>query len=106
MGFAAGSGITPVLSIMATHAGGEPDSRFTLVYGNQRINTIMFNEALQDLKDRYPARLSLIHLLSRQPQEVELLHGRIDEAKVAELLRTVAAGRATSTRPSSAGPRA
>ena len=49
----------------------------------------MFNEALQDLKDRYPARLSLIHLLSRQAQELELLNGRIDESKVAELLRTV-----------------
>ena len=49
----------------------------------------MFNEALQDLKDRYPARLALVHLLSRQPQEVELLHGRIDEAKVGELLRTL-----------------
>jgi ring-1,2-phenylacetyl-CoA epoxidase subunit PaaE len=89
VGFAAGSGITPVLSIMATTLADEPQSRFTLVYGNQRINTIMFNEALQDLKDRYPARVSLIHLLSRQAQEVELLHGRIDEAKVAELLRTM-----------------
>ena len=89
VGFAAGSGITPMLSIIATTLDGEPDSSFTLVYGNQRINTIMFNEALQDLKDRYPARLSLIHLLSRQAQELELLNGRIDEAKVAELLRTV-----------------
>jgi ring-1,2-phenylacetyl-CoA epoxidase subunit PaaE len=89
VGFAAGSGITPMLSIIATTLDSEPDSSFTLVYGNQRVNTIMFNEALQDLKDRYPARLSLIHLLSRQAQELELLNGRIDEAKVAELLRTV-----------------
>jgi ring-1,2-phenylacetyl-CoA epoxidase subunit PaaE len=89
VGFAAGSGITPVLSIMASTLADEPDSRFTLVYGNQRVNTIMFNEALQDLKDRYPARVSLIHLLSRQAQEVDLLHGRIDQAKVAELLRAV-----------------
>src|SRR5215208_3065070 len=89
VGFAAGSGITPVLSIMATTLAAEPDSRFTLVYGNQRVNTIMFNEALQDLKDRYPARVSLIHVLSRQPQEVPLLNGRIDEAKVPELLRTM-----------------
>lgn len=88
-GFAAGSGITPILSIIASTLASEPHSRFTLVYGNQRVNTIMFNEALQDLKDRYPARLSLIHLLSRQAQEVELLNGRIDEAKVAELLGTV-----------------
>jgi ring-1,2-phenylacetyl-CoA epoxidase subunit PaaE len=88
-GFAAGSGITPILSIIASTLASEPGSRFTLVYGNQRVNTIMFNEALQDLKDRYPARLSLIHLLSRQAQEVDLLNGRLDEAKMAELLRTV-----------------
>ncbi|MDP3619572.1 MAG: 2Fe-2S iron-sulfur cluster-binding protein [Ramlibacter sp.] len=86
VGFAAGSGITPVLSIIATTLAAEPGSRFTLVYGNQRSNTIMFNEALQDLKDRYPARLSLVHLLSRQPQEVALLNGRLDESKVGELL--------------------
>jgi ring-1,2-phenylacetyl-CoA epoxidase subunit PaaE len=84
--FAAGSGITPVLSIIASTLAGQPDASFTLVYGNQRVDSIMFNEALQDLKDRYPARLALVHLLSRQSQEVELLHGRIDEAKVSELL--------------------
>jgi ring-1,2-phenylacetyl-CoA epoxidase subunit PaaE len=89
VGFAAGSGITPILSIMASTLAAEPESRFTLVYGNQRVNTIMFNEALQDLKDRYPARVALIHLLSRQAQEVELLNGRIDEVKVANLLRTM-----------------
>jgi ring-1,2-phenylacetyl-CoA epoxidase subunit PaaE len=89
VGFAAGSGITPLLSIIATTLAQEPESRFTLVYGNQRVNTIMFSEALQDLKDRYPARFALIHLLSRQPQETALLNGRIDEAKVGELLRTL-----------------
>ena len=87
VGFAAGSGITPILSIVASTLASQPESRFTLVYCNQRVNTIMFNEALQDLKDRYPARLTLIHLLSRQPTEVELLHGRLDEAKVRELLQ-------------------
>lgn len=91
VGFAAGSGITPILSIMATTLAAEPESRFTLVYCNQRSNTIMFNEALQDLKDRYPARVTLIHLLSRQPQEVALLHGRLDEAKVRELLDSLVA---------------
>ncbi len=91
VGFAAGSGITPMLSIIASTLASESASRFTLVYGNQRVNTIMFNEALQDLKDRYPARLSLIHLLSRQAQEVDLLNGRIDEDKVAQLLRTLVA---------------
>ncbi len=88
-GFAAGSGITPILSIIATTLAEEPHSRFTLVYSNQRVGSIMFHEALQDLKDRYPARLTLIHLLSRQPQEVALLHGRLDEAKVGELLSTI-----------------
>ncbi|MBC5764917.1 1,2-phenylacetyl-CoA epoxidase subunit PaaE [Ramlibacter albus] len=89
VGFAAGSGITPILSIISSTLAAEPDSRFTLVYCNQRVNTIMFNEALQDLKDRYTSRLTLIHLLSRQPTEVELLHGRLDEAKVRELLQAL-----------------
>jgi ring-1,2-phenylacetyl-CoA epoxidase subunit PaaE len=89
VGFAAGSGITPILSIVASTLEAEPDSRFTLVYANQRVDSIMFNEALSDLKDRFPARLSLVHLLSRQPQEVALFNGRLDAAKVAELLRTV-----------------
>jgi ring-1,2-phenylacetyl-CoA epoxidase subunit PaaE len=89
VGFVAGSGITPLLSIIATSLAQDPASSFTLVYGNQRVNTIMFNEALQDLKDCYPARLTLIHLLSRQPQETALLNGRIDQAKVGELLNTL-----------------
>jgi ring-1,2-phenylacetyl-CoA epoxidase subunit PaaE len=89
LGIAAGSGITPVLSIMAHTLATEPASRFTLVYGNQRSNSIMFNEALQDLKDRYNERVSLIHVLSRQPQEVDLFHGRLDEDKVTLLLSQV-----------------
>ncbi len=87
--FAAGSGITPVLSIIASMLHAEPGSRFTLVYANQRVNTIMFNEALQDLKDTYSARLTLIHVLSRQAQDVPLLGGRLDPAKVAELLKVL-----------------
>jgi ring-1,2-phenylacetyl-CoA epoxidase subunit PaaE len=86
IGFAAGSGITPMLSIIATTLAQEPDSRFTLVYGNRRTDSIMFSEALQDLKDRYPARFTLLHVLSRQPQETALFNGRIDAAKVGELL--------------------
>lgn len=89
VGWAAGSGITPLLSIIASTLISEPDSRFTLVYCNQHINTIMFNEALQDLKDRYPARLTLIHLLSRQAQEVALFNGRLDAAKVSALLASL-----------------
>ncbi len=82
VGFAAGSGITPILSILATTLEEQPASKFTLVYGNRRMDSVMFNEALQDLKDRYPSRLTLIHILSRQAQEVPLLEGRIDAAKV------------------------
>lgn len=82
VGFAAGSGITPILSILASTLEEQADSKFTLVYGNRRMDSVMFNEALQDLKDRYPSRLTLIHILSRQAQEVPLLEGRIDAAKV------------------------
>jgi ring-1,2-phenylacetyl-CoA epoxidase subunit PaaE len=86
VGWAAGSGITPLLSIIASTLAGEPASTFTLIYCNQRSSSILFNEALQDLKDRYPARLNLIHLLSRQAQEVALFNGRLDAAKVRQLL--------------------
>ena len=89
VGFAAGSGITPILSIMASTLGEQPDVKFTLVYGNRRMDSVMFNEALQDLKDRYPSRLTLIHVLSRQAQEVDLLEGRIDAAKVRSLMDTL-----------------
>jgi ring-1,2-phenylacetyl-CoA epoxidase subunit PaaE len=89
VGWAAGSGITPLLSIIASTLAGEPGSTFTLVYCNQRSSSILFNEALQDLKDRYPARLNLIHLLSRQAQEVALFNGRLDAAKVSELLASL-----------------
>ncbi|MFM1817666.1 MAG: 1,2-phenylacetyl-CoA epoxidase, subunit [Pseudomonadota bacterium] len=86
VGFAAGSGITPILSILATTLEEQPESKFTLVYGNRRMDSVMFNEALQDLKDRYPSRLTLIHVLSRQAQEVPLLEGRIDGNKVRAII--------------------
>ncbi|TSE35650.1 2Fe-2S iron-sulfur cluster-binding protein [Tepidimonas charontis] len=86
VGFAAGSGITPILSIAATTLEEQPHTKFTLVYGNRRTATIMFNEALQDLKDRYPDRFTMIHVLSRQAQEVDLLQGRLDEAKVRAIM--------------------
>jgi ring-1,2-phenylacetyl-CoA epoxidase subunit PaaE len=89
VGFAAGSGITPILSILATTLEQQPESKFTLVYGNRRMDSVMFNEALQDLKDRYPNRLTLIHVLSRQAQEVPLLEGRIDDAKVKEIVSSL-----------------
>ena len=86
VGFAAGSGITPILSILSSTLEEQPNSKFTLVYGNRRMDSVMFNEALQDLKDRYPSRLTLIHILSRQAQEVPLLEGRIDATKVQALI--------------------
>jgi ring-1,2-phenylacetyl-CoA epoxidase subunit PaaE len=82
---AAGSGITPILSMLSHGLSTEPDCRYTLVYGNQRTNTIMFGEALQDLKDRYASRLQLIHILSRQATELPLGQGRITEEKIAQL---------------------
>jgi ring-1,2-phenylacetyl-CoA epoxidase subunit PaaE len=88
VGFAAGSGITPILSILASTLEEQAESKFTLVYGNRRMDSVMFNEALQDLKDRYPSRLTLIHILSRQAQEVPLLEGRIDAQKVQALIDT------------------
>ena len=89
VGFAAGSGITPILSIAASTLEEQPESKFTLVYGNRRMSTVMFNEALQDLKDRYRDRLTLIHVLSRQAQEVDLLQGRIDGDKVREIIQAL-----------------
>ncbi|MBS7349826.1 MAG: 2Fe-2S iron-sulfur cluster binding domain-containing protein [Comamonas sp.] len=89
VGFAAGSGITPILSIATSTLEEQPDAKFTLVYGNRRMSTVMFNEALQDLKDRYRDRLTMIHILSRQAQEVDLLQGRIDEAKVHDIIQAL-----------------
>ena len=89
VGFAAGSGITPILSIIATTMEDSDTAKFTLVYGNRRMSSVMFNEALQDLKDKYKNRLTLIHILSRQAQEVPMLEGRIDGAKVQQLIDTL-----------------
>ena len=84
--FAAGSGITPVLSIIATTLATEPRSEFTLFYGNRASGTVMFKEELAALKDTCLERFTLVHVLSREAQDIELLHGRIDEAKAAALL--------------------
>jgi ring-1,2-phenylacetyl-CoA epoxidase subunit PaaE len=81
LGVAAGSGITPLLSIVATALVTEPRSRFTLIYGNRASATVMFRDELAALKDRYLERFNLVHVLSREPQDIELLHGRIDRAK-------------------------
>ncbi len=86
LGFAAGSGITPVLSILKTTLAREPKSRFTLAYANRASSTVMFREELADLKDRYLGRLVLLFVMSREPQDVELFSGRIDRAKCDALL--------------------
>lgn len=83
--FVAGSGITPVLGILNNVLKHEPQSRFIVFYGNRTRDSVMFAEELMALKDRYPQRLSLYFLLSREPQDVELLNGRLDSAKVTEL---------------------
>ncbi|HXH04646.1 MAG TPA: 1,2-phenylacetyl-CoA epoxidase subunit PaaE [Candidatus Competibacteraceae bacterium] len=87
--FAAGSGITPIMSMIRTNLAEEPDCRFTLVYGNRDSRHVIFLEELADLKNRYMARFNLIHVFSREPQEVELFNGRIDAAKVNALLDSV-----------------
>ncbi len=81
---AAGSGITPVLSIAASLLRDEA-SEVTLLYGNRRTDTVMFADELADLKDRRPARLNLVHVLSREPREAELFTGRLDGAKLTAL---------------------
>ncbi|KOX33816.1 phenylacetic acid degradation protein [Saccharothrix sp. NRRL B-16348] len=83
----AGSGITPALSIAASVLAG--GARVTMLYGNRRADTVMFAEELADLKDRYPARFQLVHVLSREPRDVELFSGRLDAAKLRALFSTV-----------------
>ena len=85
LAFAAGSGITPVLSLIKTTLAVEPDSHFTLVYGNRNRLTILFREELEALKNRYMNRLSLHHILSREQMDVPLNQGRIDAGKCAAL---------------------
>ncbi|ONN71062.1 1,2-phenylacetyl-CoA epoxidase subunit PaaE [Pseudomonas oryzihabitans] len=82
---AAGSGITPVLSIIKTTLEIEPLSQVTLLYGNRSGNSAMFREQLEDLKNRYLQRLNLIFVFSREQQDVDLYNGRIDADKCAQL---------------------
>jgi ring-1,2-phenylacetyl-CoA epoxidase subunit PaaE len=85
--FAAGSGITPILSLASDILAREPLSRFTLIYGNRNISRTMFLEETLALKNRYVDRLSLHFVMSREPQQTEMLNGRIDGKKVIELAR-------------------
>ncbi|MEO4040626.1 1,2-phenylacetyl-CoA epoxidase subunit PaaE [Hoeflea sp. CAU 1731] len=80
--FAAGSGVTPVLSIVKSVLAREPASTFTLFYGNRDRNSVIFREELEDLKDRFIDRFTLVHVLSREAQDVDILHGRIDADRI------------------------
>ncbi|HEV2354308.1 MAG TPA: FAD-binding oxidoreductase, partial [Puia sp.] len=85
LAFAAGSGITPVISLVKTTLAVEPGSRFTLVYGNRNRLSIIFREELEALKNRYMERLALHHILSREDLDVPVYQGRIDVQKCEEL---------------------
>jgi ring-1,2-phenylacetyl-CoA epoxidase subunit PaaE len=83
---AAGSGITPMMSIAASVLATNSDSTVTLIYGNRRTDTVMFADDLADLKDRYPARFELVHVLSREPRESDVLSGRLDTERLGALM--------------------
>ena len=89
VGFAAGSGITPILSIVKGVLAREPDSRFFLFYGNRSTTSMLFLEELEELKDRFMQRLSLFHVISGEEQDIPILHGRLDGEKVRVLLRSL-----------------
>jgi ring-1,2-phenylacetyl-CoA epoxidase subunit PaaE len=86
VGLAGGSGITPILSIMKTVLAREPHSRFTLVYGNRTLQSTMFKEELEDLKNRYLARLSLQYVFSDEATDSPLNHGLMNRDKIAEFM--------------------
>ena len=86
---AAGSGITPVLSLISTTLESEPGCRWTVIFGNRSAGQAMFLDELEGLKDRHPDRLHLIHILSREQGVMPLFTGRIDEGKMTELLERV-----------------
>ncbi|XYK79597.1 MAG: 1,2-phenylacetyl-CoA epoxidase subunit PaaE [Labrenzia sp.] len=87
LGFAGGSGITPVLSIIKTVLAREPKSTFTLIYANRQTSSIMFREELEDLKNIYLGRFSVIHILETETQDIDLFTGRIDAEKMDLLFR-------------------
>ena len=88
LGFAGGSGITPVLSILRTVMATERHARFTLVYANRAVNSIMFRDELEDLKNTYMGRLNVIHVLESDAQDIDLFTGRVDEEKCALLFKS------------------
>ena len=89
VGFAAGSGITPILSIVKGVLAREPQSRFFLFYGNRSTAGMLFREALEELKDRFLQRFAVFHVISGEEQDIPILHGRLDGEKVRVLLRSL-----------------
>lgn len=89
VGFAGGSGITPVLSLLKATLEAEPKSSFILLYGNRASNSIMFLEDVAALKDRFMSRLQVYHFLEDEEEDVDLFNGRLDSAKVADVLSTL-----------------
>lgn len=84
--FAVGSGITPILSLLKTALETEPKSHFTLFFGNRASSSVLFREEIEDLKNRFMSRFSLIHIMSREQQDIDLFNGRLDGPKVDQLL--------------------
>ncbi len=89
LAFAAGSGITPIMSIMKHVLEDEPNSSFTLVYGNRSKNSIIFREAIEALKNKYMQRLRIFHVLSREYMDTPLFSGRINAEKCEEFCKTL-----------------
>ncbi len=89
VGLAAGSGITPILSLARGILAREPRSQFFLFYGNQSVRGMLFREALEELKDRFLGRFSVFHVLSQEEQDIPILHGRLDADRVRLLLRHI-----------------
>lgn len=89
VGFAAGSGITPIISIIRGILAREPKSHFFLFYGNRAASGILFRQALEELKDRFMGRFSVFHVLSQEEQDLPILYGRLDRDKVGVLLRAM-----------------
>src|SRR3954449_8242341 len=86
VGIAGGSGITPVMSLIKTTLGTEPNSRFTLLYGNRDSSSVIFLEALAALKNRYLDRLELYHFLDAEQQDIELFNGMLDRKRCEEAI--------------------
>jgi ring-1,2-phenylacetyl-CoA epoxidase subunit PaaE len=90
---AAGSGITPILSIVTTLLEEVPSSSVALVYGNRRVRDIMFKEQIEDLRDRFLNRFQLIHVLSQEPQESPINNGRIDRKRIETIINKLGVNR-------------